>query len=211
MGRRPGEAADEQFIGAAVTAERRALCELLDQLAPEEWLAQSLCDGWTIRDVVAHLTLVTRETRWEFFSNVIRARGNFDRMNAETARATARQFSPSELVERLRATADSNRRAPMSDAVDPLIDILVHGQDITQPLGRSHPMPPRHVLPALDRAVTSHWYGSKKRFDGVTLVATDIPWQWGSGSREVRGTAGELLMIAMGRNIERLGVGSPSR
>ena len=51
-----------EAIAAAVTAERLALCELLETLAPGDWSTPSLCPGWTVHDVVAHLTLAP-ETR----------------------------------------------------------------------------------------------------------------------------------------------------
>ena len=141
---------DEPAIAAAVTAERLTLCDLLDTLTPDDWQTQSLCPQWTVHDVVAHLTLATRDTTWDLLKGAIKARGNFDRMTADMAREHARRFAPPALVEQLRDTASSTRRAPLSSRLDPLVDVLVHGQDITRPLGRTHPMPPEHALPALD-------------------------------------------------------------
>src|SRR5258706_6455831 len=40
-------------------AERSALLELLEMLRPEEWDSPTLCSGWRVRDVVAHLVLTT--------------------------------------------------------------------------------------------------------------------------------------------------------
>ena len=44
-----------------VKAERLDLAAVLEQLDEHEWRAPSLCPGWTVRDVVAHLTLSTRQ------------------------------------------------------------------------------------------------------------------------------------------------------
>ena len=44
-------------IWQAIDAQRTSLADLLEQLADEEWLQPSLCAGWTVRDVAAHLTL----------------------------------------------------------------------------------------------------------------------------------------------------------
>ena len=164
--------------------ERLALCDLLDSLAPDDWLIPSLCAGWSVQDVVAHLTLATRDTTWGMIRETIKARGSFDRMTADTARAHARTFAPSELIRQLRDTADSTRRAPLSSHLDPLTDILVHGQDIARPVGRSHPISPEHVVPALSHAVASRWYGGAKRFRRVALVATDADWSAGGGQDE---------------------------
>ena len=54
-------------------------------------------------------------------------------------------------------------------------------------------------MPALEHAVNSRWYGGSKRFGDVTLIATDIEWSFGTGDRDVRGPAGDLLLIATGR------------
>jgi len=54
---------DGETIRRAVEAERRDLADLLDRLAPADWDGASLCTGWTVRDVVAHLTLATRLSR----------------------------------------------------------------------------------------------------------------------------------------------------
>ena len=36
-------------------AERADLAAFLDTLTPQEWHARSLCDEWTVKDVVAHV------------------------------------------------------------------------------------------------------------------------------------------------------------
>ena len=188
-------------IAGLVTTERLALCAMLDTLSPSDWDTPSLCPAWTVREVVAHLTLTTRETRWNLIKGAIAARGDFDRMNAEMARSRAAQFSSDELVGQLRDHAASTRRTPFSSPLDPLTDAIVHAQDIARPLGRAHPMVPDHVVPALIHAATSRWYGGSKRFAGVRLVATDTDWSLGTDGDEVRGTAGALLLAATGRSI----------
>ncbi|MEW1953139.1 maleylpyruvate isomerase N-terminal domain-containing protein [Terrabacter sp. NPDC080008] len=37
------------------TAERTDLADLLAGLNPAQWLVESLCEGWRVRDVVAHV------------------------------------------------------------------------------------------------------------------------------------------------------------
>ena len=37
------------------TAERTDLADFLATLTPGEWVAPSLCEGWRVRDVVAHV------------------------------------------------------------------------------------------------------------------------------------------------------------
>ena len=48
---------DEERSWELIAAERRALADLLDGLTPEQWEAPSLCAGWRVRDVAAHVAL----------------------------------------------------------------------------------------------------------------------------------------------------------
>ena len=49
-------------IWQAVAEERATLVEMLRELPESAWDTASLCAGWRIRDVVAHLVLATRVT-----------------------------------------------------------------------------------------------------------------------------------------------------
>ena len=40
-----------------VAGERRDLAAVLAGLTPEQWDAPSLCTGWRVREVAAHLSL----------------------------------------------------------------------------------------------------------------------------------------------------------
>ncbi|MFI6503597.1 maleylpyruvate isomerase family mycothiol-dependent enzyme [Nonomuraea typhae] len=179
-------------------AERLSLAGLLGTLTGDEWEAPSLCPGWSVRDVVAHLTLADREfTRTAL--RVLRARGDFDRVTGEMARERALEYSPAELVAQFRETAGRPRRFPMSGSLDPLTDILVHAQDIARPLGRDHPMRLDRALPALRHVWKSAFYGTRKRFTGFRLTATDAAWTGGDGPLTIRGPVAGLLLLSTGR------------
>jgi uncharacterized Actinobacterial protein TIGR03083 len=47
---------DLDEVWPAIDTQRLGLAEVLDRLTEQEWRHPSLCDGWTVRDVVAHLT-----------------------------------------------------------------------------------------------------------------------------------------------------------
>jgi hypothetical protein len=81
---------------------------------------------------------------------------------------------------------------------DPLVDMLVHGQDIVRPLGRTRPTAPDRVSAALAHVAGSSFYCVGKRFAGLRFVATDLDWSTGSGD-EVRGPGGQLLVLLTGR------------
>ncbi|AVT39972.1 maleylpyruvate isomerase family mycothiol-dependent enzyme [Plantactinospora sp. BB1] len=191
---------DPEKIFEWTVAERLSLADFLDGLDEHEWQVASLCPGWTVQDVLAHLTLGTRTTVRDLLVGLIRSGGGFNRMEARMARDRAARFSPAELVAQFRSSAASRRRSPGSGPLDPLVDALVHGQDIARPLGRIRKMPPEPALAGLEYARKSSFYGARRRFRGIRLVATDLEWSAGDGPDEVRGPVADLLMLATGRS-----------
>ncbi|WP_082309952.1 maleylpyruvate isomerase family mycothiol-dependent enzyme [Nonomuraea sp. SBT364] len=183
---------DRDRILAWVRAERLGLDD-------HEWRADSLCSGWTVHDVAAHMTLSTRTTPLVVLRGVIRARGDFNRMVADLARERAARFGRAELVAQLRESAGSARRTLGAGPLDPLVDALVHGQDIARPLGRTREMPVEPAAAALGHVLTSSFYGARERFRDTRLTATDCAWSAGDGPREVRAPVADLLLAATGR------------
>ncbi|GAA4700401.1 maleylpyruvate isomerase family mycothiol-dependent enzyme [Pseudonocardia yuanmonensis] len=198
----PGE------IEAAVRTERLNLCGFLDGLDDADWDVQSLCTAWRVREVVAHLTVTTRATIRFVLVQAIRARGSFDRMEVTVARERAARFTPAELVAQLRESADSSRRFPGSGPMDPLMDLVIHAQDIARPLGRPYPTSPAVALPSLVYVAGSRFLGGPKRVTGLELVATDAEWSGGQGPA-VHGTVVDLLLVASGRPAGLAGLSGP--
>ena len=185
-------------IDEAVAAERRRLADHVADLDDDEWATPSLCAAWTVRDVVAHLTVTTRLTVAKVVRAAVRARGSFDRMEIDLAAERARSFTTSELVEQLRASAASTRRTPGSRPMDPLMDLVIHAQDIARPLGRRYESPPDVVAACLAYVATNRFMGGPKRLADVRIVSTSTGWALGEGA-EVRGPDVDLLLVAAGR------------
>ena len=181
-----------------VAAERLGLADELEALTPDQWATPSLCAGWTVHDVVAHLTLSTRQSvPWTLW-RVARARGDLERAFADMARERAAAFGPAELIAQLRGMARVDRRLAISGALDPLNDLLVHSQDALVPLGRGRDLPVERALPCLRHVWAAPFVGAAKRFTGLRLRATDADWSAGEGP-EVCGPVGALLLAANGR------------
>lgn len=183
---------------ALIAVERRALADLVDGLTPEQLATPSLCAGWTVRDVVAHLTTTTRWTVGAVVRAAVRAREDFDRMVVQVARDRSVRSTPAELLGRLRESASSARRMPGSGPMDPLMDLVVHAQDVSRPLGRPYRSPDAVVLASLAYVAGNRFLGAPRRFAGLQLVATDAEWSSGAGP-QVRGPAEDLLLVAAGR------------
>ena len=43
-------------IWRTIDEQRTSLAGLLETLSPQQWAAASLCEGWKVRDVAAHVT-----------------------------------------------------------------------------------------------------------------------------------------------------------
>ncbi|MBT2385554.1 hypothetical protein J7E86_18635, partial [Streptomyces sp. ISL-11] len=103
------------------------------------------------------------------------------------------------LAAELRALAGSHRHAVGTTHVEPLLDVLVHGQDIALPLGRPREIPP----PAAAVAATRVWtmgvpFRARKRFRGLRFAATDAVWAAGEG-KDAEGPIGAILLTLTGR------------
>jgi uncharacterized protein (TIGR03083 family) len=188
---------DRDELWTTIDTERASLADLLAELTPAEWDQPSWCADWRVRDVAAHLTLAHTGAA-AAVPALIRARGSFDGMIRDTALAAS--VAPTEeLVARIRAMVGSRRHAVGTTEVEPLIDVLVHGQDIAGPLGRERPMPPEAAATAATRVWSRGFpFWARRRLRGVSLVATDSAWRVGEGPA-VRGTTGDLLVLTTGR------------
>jgi uncharacterized protein (TIGR03083 family) len=185
-------------VDEAVSAERLRLAGFVDGLTDEQWATPSLCSGWTVRDVVAHLTTTTRTSVPRLLRAAVRARGSFDRVVVDLAAERAAAYTAAELVAQLRESAGSTRRMPGSGPMDPLMDLVIHGQDVARPLGRRYVSPPEVVAACLAYVAVNRFMGAPRRLVGVRLVSTDTGWTLGDGA-ELRGPDVDLLLVAAGR------------
>jgi uncharacterized protein (TIGR03083 family) len=123
-------------------------------------------------------------------------------MVCDTARRHA-AVPPARLVAELRAMAGSRRRAPGVSHLEPMLDVLVHGQDIALPLGLPRAMPVAAAAAAATRVWTMGWpmsraFRARTRLRGLQLTATDVGWRAGEG-RRVEGPIQAVLLLLTGR------------
>lgn len=181
-------------VHALARAERSEFVALLQDLAPQQWDAPSLCRGWTVRDVVAHTVAYLGQSRMILTANMIRARWDIDRLNADGLAEHA-DAGPDELVRLMRAGIEPSGAAALYRGRVALIECLIHQQDIRRPLGLPRVIPADRLRAALTYARISPVIGGARRTRGLRLIATDIDWSAGSGT-ELRGP-GEALLLAM--------------
>ena len=188
---------DTDELWRFVDQERASLADLLEGLSPQEWETRTRCGDWRVRDVAAHLTVAARFSRGRVVREMVRARGNWNRMIHDSAVREA-DAPVTEIVAGLRSIIGSRRLAPTTSPHEPLLDLLVHGQDIALALGRARPVPPVAARDAADRVWTMRFPPRPWPLPKARLVATDIAWTRGAGE-EIRGPVTSLLLLLTGR------------
>lgn len=193
-------AASDVSLLEAVAAQRRELAALLGGLAPAAWDRSSLCAGWRVRDVVAHMTMPFRYSTQRFITEMIKARGNFDRMADRCARRDGR-VPPDELLAVFRQNERSPWTPPGGGLAAALTHDVIHGQDITVALDIKHLVPEERLRIVLATITTPR---SLRHFaldlTGIELRASDIDWSFGSGAR-LSGSAQDLALVLCARKL----------
>ena len=116
-----------------VVDERRRLAARLDTLTDEQWATPSLCAGWTVRDVAAHLVFPATTSKLRMIVPFAKSGFNIDKMTMQTVRADTR--TGPELSAVLRKNAAHRFTPPGFGFEAPLTDVVAHGRDIGRPLG----------------------------------------------------------------------------
>lgn len=182
-------------------AERAELCDLLEEVGPDE---PTLCEGWTTRDLAAHL--VTREGRPDTSLGIL---GGPLASWTEKVQSDAASQPYEKLVSLIRSGPPiwSAFRLPWVDGQLNTLEYYVHHEDVR----RRHPgWKVRDLDPALSDFIWDRlklagrgWFG--KVDGGVTLIRTDGDGaehrvKGGEPAITISGTAGEIVLVAFGRS-----------
>jgi uncharacterized protein (TIGR03083 family) len=189
---------EREFVFSAVADERRQIANLVEELSDAQLAAPSLCVGWDIKTVAAHV-LSTLTDGMSAFLRLAARRGSLARAIDELAQRHA-QLAATEIASSIRRYADRPISPPLFGPLDPLADVLVHSGDMRIALA----MP---FDPALERArlaldfLTGRWpfgFVPLGRLKGISLQCSDIDRGWGKGA-VIRGPAAALMMSVAGR------------
>jgi uncharacterized protein (TIGR03083 family) len=181
-----------------IKAERTSLVDALGKLSDADWEKPSLCTGWTVRQVVAHMIATANMTPPGFFAKMAGSGFSFQKMTRKEIARVSGDRTNAELVELLRARIDA-RTAPPGPAMSWLGETIVHGEDAFRAVGGYGEHPVEHVVAVADFYKNSNMIiGAKNRIGGVTLRATDVDWQHGTGP-EASGPILALVMAMTGR------------
>jgi uncharacterized protein (TIGR03083 family) len=199
-------------VSVWIAAERRELAEVLSGLPAQSWETASLCAGWRVREVAAHMTMPFRYSSVRFVAEVVRSGGRFDAMADRCARRDA-ETPTDELVAALKDNATYPWKPPGGGLDGALTHDVIHGLDFTVPLGVTRQVPEeriRLVLQAITKPGPLKFFGVD--LTGIELHADDVDWSIGSGTM-VSGAAQDLALVICGRKLPagRLRGGPSSR
>jgi uncharacterized protein (TIGR03083 family) len=192
--------------GALLTSQFLALADVLAGQPADAWDAPSLCSRWRVREVVAHLTMPVRYGPAEFGAEMAAAGGDFGVLSDRVAARDGAR-TPADLLADLRSPVLHAWLPPGGGMTGALTHVVIHGLDVTLPLGAGRSSTDDAVRVVLDGLGPG---GGHAHFGvdltGRSLVATDLDWRFGGGDgdgarRETAAPAGALAAFLAGRTI----------
>ncbi|SDP27982.1 TIGR03083 family protein [Nakamurella panacisegetis] len=182
-----------------IHAERRQLVNDLRTLTPEQWRTTSLCPDWTIHQMLGHIVALTKQTPPKFFTKLAVSGFRFDKMVAADVAKQSAGTPADTLAELTRHITDTT--APPGPVDSWVGEMVVHGADIRRPLGLTYVPPVATTRQVADFYKNSNLLiGSKRRINGVQLIATDTDWTHGIGPK-VQGPILSLVQAMTGRSV----------
>ncbi len=173
------------------------LAELLTATAVDTWDAPSLCEGWLVRHVIAHVTMPARLTPEQFGAEMAAAGGDFIVLSDAVATRDA-SLPVADLLGQLRSPGLHTWQPPGGGAAGALSHAVIHSLDVTIALDRPAVAPAEAATAVLDQLTAAHgtWFGID--LTDVRLEAADTGWSWGNGQL-VRADSGSLVALLSGR------------
>lgn len=183
-----------------IAGERRDLAALLRALPADDWDRPTLCEGWRVREVVAHIIMPYRYSGPRFLLELAKSRGRFNPMADRLARRDAAALSATELVDCLEVNVNHDWKPPGGGLAGALSHDVIHGLDITVALGIDRKVPAERMLVVLGPLSNRHLKYFGTDLTGIQLRADDLDWSFGTG-RPVTGSAQDLLLAVCGRKL----------
>ncbi|MCH6170244.1 maleylpyruvate isomerase family mycothiol-dependent enzyme [Pseudonocardia alaniniphila] len=187
-------------LATEIAAERQELAAMLDDLPIAMWDGPTLCAGWRVREVAAHMSMGFRYPLPRMVFELVKARGGINRMTDRCARKDAATLSTAELVNALRDNAHHPWQPPVGGAAAALGHDVIHGLDITVALGIDRRIPEDRLRLLLSNVTARTLKFFRADLDDVQLRADDLDWSFGTGTPLV-GAAQDLLLVAYGRRL----------
>jgi uncharacterized protein (TIGR03083 family) len=175
------------------------LADLLAAAPARTWDAPSLCAGWQVRHVVAHVTMPARLTPEQFGAEMAAAGGDFAVLS-DTVAARDGSLPVADHLAQLRSPVLHAWQPPGGGAAGALSHAVIHSLDVTVGLDRPPVAPAEALVAVLDQLTDADGAFFGLDLTGVRLEAADTDWSWGSGEA-VRAGSGALVALLSGRTL----------
>ena len=178
------------------------LADTLERREPAAWDSPSLCAGWRVREVIAHVTTPARLTVEQFGAELAAVNGDFQLLSDTIATRDSGLPIAEQQLANLRSPSLAGWQPPGGGEIGALNHAVVHGLDVTNALQLPAPAP----RPPLGSSWTASPTAASQRASAstrwVAVEATDLDWSWGSG-RAVSASAAELISLVCHRTLPR--------
>jgi uncharacterized protein (TIGR03083 family) len=185
----------DDHLWAFAHAERAALAQDLSGLDAEQWQHHTLCGRWNVEEVVAHLTAAASLNQWQWARSMLGARFRADVHNQRRL-VDHQGRTPAETLDRFRAIISSTT-APSGHTPAYLGEVIVHAQDIRQPLGLPRTPDVEALTPVAEFFARRNFtVASRTVAKGIQLRADDGAFSTGAGPRVTGSTLGLVMSMA---------------
>ena len=183
----------------SITSGRQAFAAYLTALTAEEWNTPSLCAGWTVKDVAAHMLVIPTMSRGRVFRSFVGSGFNLEKMNAKLVKTLTAEMSTSDIASTAQSSAASRSMPPGLKLPGVLNELAIHAADISEAVGKPFDLPTDDYVDCLEHIKNVQpVFGARTRAAGLKLHATDSDWSTGSGP-SVSGPSRQLLLALAGR------------
>ncbi|MDT7570023.1 MAG: hypothetical protein QOE05_197 [Actinomycetota bacterium] len=189
---------DDATTWSQIHKGRAALADTIEGLTPDQWRTPSLCAGWNVGHMAAHLLSSAEQTPGHFLGGMVTSGFSFNRNMQRDIDARA-DLTAQQIADRMRQRTTTTNKPP-APTLAMLGEVIVHGEDLRRPLGLTTPLDAEAANACLDMYTKASFpVGGKKRIGGLRLVSTDTGWSYGDGPT-VTGDAMSLLLSMTGRS-----------
>jgi uncharacterized protein (TIGR03083 family) len=190
--------ADDADIQSLVAPQFSALAAALADQPASVAEHPTLCEGWAVKNVVAHLTMAARYDEPAFMRELAAAGNNFDALSEALARRDG-TLPFARLLTDLRSDTMARWAPPGGGAMGALSHVVIHSLDITNALGiprTADDDATREVLDAMSIGGVAARFGTDP--SGRLLRANDLNWCFGDGE-PIEASAADLVLALAGR------------
>lgn len=183
-------------VQAMTMVEGNELLEYLRGIPEERWDTQTVCEPWTVRHLVAHLTALSNQTYPNFMKRMFMTGFNFEKVvNGDLQKWLQPR---DEMLANLEQSIANPSTPKMLNEVA-LGEFICHGEDIRRALGDRSDHHPAHIDQiGPNYAETGKPLNGRSRSKGLSFRSTNSSFQHGAGP-EVAGPGIDVVMAIAGR------------